>query len=89
VTASKTDRSERLEAAARRESKHHDGADDVAPRSGGISEGGGIDRDACTTVQVRRSAMKVAVRERYAFNTAAQLWVEELLRVKAQRIGRG
>jgi len=78
VRASKTDQSERLDAAAQRERKHHGGADEDASRGHGITEGRSIDTDSSTTVQARRRAMKAAVRERYAFSTAAQLWAEEL-----------
>lgn len=85
VHASKTDHSERLDARAvsPRATKAHDGDD--APQGGEGFEGESLERG----IQARRRAMKVAVREQYAFSATAQLWAEEMKMGEDQRTRKG
>lgn len=72
VHASKTDQSERLDSPSATRSY---AGDDTLRGSEGF-EGESLERG----IQARRAAMKVTVREGYAFSTTAQLWAEEMTR---------
>lgn len=73
VRASKTDQWERLNAQSNgRSAKSYDG-EDVHRDSESFEVG-----SPYRSVQERRRAMKTAVRLRYAYNTTAQLWAEEM-----------
>lgn len=81
VHASTTDQKERLHArtASPGATKSSDGDDASQGREGfqgSISERG---------IRARRRAMKVAVRERYAFSATARLWAEEMTSREGKR----
>lgn len=78
VYASKSDESERLDAARddQRDGKYSVGY-------GALTDDSGVQQGRLDgTVQARRRAMKATVRERYSYRMVAQLWAKEMLRKK-------